>query len=89
MTLGVTRRKVTFKGPDIKNAAGGASFVINDASQRLLHIVGAAGFNEPRNFYTIPETKNPAKTRAFKNSFNSTRDCFILKPHGAMTITSA
>lgn len=71
MALGVSKRKSIFKIPDTMNAAGGTAFSISDASQRLLHIVGAPGFNEPRDFYTIPETKNPDKTRAFKNSFNS------------------
>jgi hypothetical protein len=71
MTLGITKRKSIFKQPDTTNSAGGKSFGVSDLSQRLLHIVGAPGFNEPRSFYKIPETKNPLESRAFKNSFDS------------------
>ena len=71
MSLGITKRGSIFRQPDTTNAAGGTSFEVTNPSQRLLHIVGAPGFNEPRDFYTIPETKNPLEIRAFKNSFDS------------------
>jgi len=71
MTLGVTKRSIFKTQPDTTNSAGGTAFDVTDASSRLLHIVGMPGFNEPRSFYTIPETKNPFERRAFKNSFNS------------------
>jgi hypothetical protein len=71
MKIGITNRKEVINNPDMENCAKGTAFSIKDASQRLLHIVGAAGFNEPKSFYNIPKTKDPLKIRGHNNSFDS------------------
>lgn len=65
MKIGMTKRSGWKPTPNTINAAGGAAFTVNDATQRLLHIVGAPGFNEPTQFYNTPEGLKPNVARQF------------------------
>lgn len=68
--LGVSKRNSAFASPkaDTINIAGGSAYTVSDAAQRLIHIVGAPGFNEPRSYYQIPE--NPDLARKFNGSLD-------------------
>lgn len=69
MKIGITSRKqyqLERLKADRTNIAGGSAYSIKDPSQRLLSIVGAPGFNEPKGYYNIPE--NPGLARKFKGS---------------------
>lgn len=70
--LGITKKftPVQFE-PDTTNVAGGTAFEVKNASQRLLNIVGAPGFNEPRAYYNIPDTHIPEVARKFSGSYGS------------------
>lgn len=62
MNLGMTKRgAIAPATPNAVNAAGGAAFAVAHPSQRLLHIVGNPGFNEPREYYTVPESPDLAR----------------------------
>jgi TROVE domain len=71
MKIGIDKRtreyKKRFKA-DTVNVAGGTAYTIDSPSQKLLHIVGAPGFNEPRSYYSIPE--NPDLARKFKGNLH-------------------
>jgi 60 kDa SS-A/Ro ribonucleoprotein len=65
MKIGINKRKMPVATPDATNVAGGKAFKVTDAAQRLLHIVGAPGFNEPRQYYATPDNKDAKLVRAF------------------------
>lgn len=65
MKLGITKRTNFRPTPDTANMAGGSAFSVNDAAQRLLHIVGAPGFNEPTQYYQTPTGLKPSVARQF------------------------
>ncbi len=68
--LGVMKRNTAFVTPkaDTVNLAGGTAYTISDAAQRLISIVGSPGFNEPREYYTVPT--NPDLARKFNGSLD-------------------
>lgn len=69
--LGIQKRTWPQRRPDTRNVAGGDSFTLTDPVVRLLHTVGFPGFNEPTEYYRIPDTKDPRVARAFTSSFDT------------------
>jgi 60 kDa SS-A/Ro ribonucleoprotein len=65
MKIGITKRSGFRPTPTTTNTSGGLAFNVNDATQRLLHIVGAPGFNEPSNYYSKPDGLKPSLARQF------------------------
>jgi 60 kDa SS-A/Ro ribonucleoprotein len=69
MNLGITKRAaITPAISNTTNLAGGTAFAVDNAAQRLIHIVGAPGFNEPKAYYNVPES--PDLARKFKGSLD-------------------
>lgn len=68
--LGISKRNSAFVNPkaDTVNSAGGTAYTVANEAQRLLHIVGAPGFNEPREYYTVPT--NPDLARKYTGSLD-------------------
>lgn len=69
MKLGIRGRSSAFNErfqADTSNVAGGTAYSVEHPSQKLLHIVGSPGFNEPSSYYRIPD--NPDLARKFKGS---------------------
>lgn len=73
MKIGINKRVSPVATHDATNLAGGKAFTIEDAAKRLLHIVGNPGFNEPREYYKAPETRDAKTARqyAIKGSLDS------------------
>lgn len=65
MKLGIIKRTNFRPTPDTFNTAGGSAFNVQDAAQRLLHIVGTPGFNEPTQYYQTPAGLKPSLARQF------------------------
>ena len=63
--IGMTKRSGFRPLADTTNLAGGAAFSVSDPAQRLLHIVGAPGFNEPTQYYATSEGMKPSLARQY------------------------
>lgn len=75
MKLGITKRTNFRPTPNTTNMAGGSAFNVDNAAERLLHIVGAPGFNEPTQFYRTPTGLRPSLARQF--AINGSLDSLV------------